>query len=244
MSTRGHHGLLLPQGEDPYWAAVVSLLHFDGADGSTAFPDVTGRSWYRSGADISTTQSKFGGASGRFDDPGDRIWTAAHADLTFGSGDFTVELWFFATTAAGSAYVYRPLISRDDVSLGTNRGWLIILDGDNAGKVVFAGSVGMARSTVMSTSAPTLNVWNHVAAVRDGGNLRLYLNGVQEGSAAISGALNSPSIETRIGVGQNGAGILGPGFLGYIDDARITKGVCRYPGGTTFTPPTAPFPNS
>ena len=31
---------------------------------------------------------------------------------------------------------------------------------------------------------------------------------------------------------------------GWIWGLRMTKGVCRYPGGTTFTPPTAPFPNS
>jgi hypothetical protein len=33
-------------------------------------------------------------------------------------------------------------------------------------------------------------------------------------------------------------------FNGYAAHLRVTKGVCRYPGGTTFTPPSAPFPTS
>ena len=30
----------------------------------------------------------------------------------------------------------------------------------------------------------------------------------------------------------------------FVDDARITKGVARYPGGTTFDVPTEAFPTS
>ena len=29
---------------------------------------------------------------------------------------------------------------------------------------------------------------------------------------------------------------------GYLDDIRLTNGYCRYPNGTTFTPPTASLP--
>ena len=50
---------------DPYAANVISLLHFDGVNGSTTFTDqVPSRSWGRSGTStISTAQSKFGGSS-------------------------------------------------------------------------------------------------------------------------------------------------------------------------------------
>jgi hypothetical protein len=37
-------------------------------------------------------------------------------------------------------------------------------------------------------------------------------------------------------------GNLTRGFIGQIDEVRITKGVARYAGA--FTPPTAAFPNS
>ena len=44
-------------------------------------------------AQISTTQSKFGGASGYFDGTGDGLTTPDTDDWHFGSGDFTIDFW-------------------------------------------------------------------------------------------------------------------------------------------------------
>jgi hypothetical protein len=78
------------------------LLHMDGTNGSTTFTDTnaggSAHTWTANGnAQISTAQSKFGGASGLFDGTGDYITTPDHADYTLGSGDFTIDLWFNCT---------------------------------------------------------------------------------------------------------------------------------------------------
>ena len=79
---------------DPYFANVVALLHFDGADGSTTFTDVKGHTFTAAGnAQIDTAQSLFGGASLLLDGSGDYIWAADSADWDFGTADFAVELW-------------------------------------------------------------------------------------------------------------------------------------------------------
>jgi len=77
---------------------------------------------------------------------------------------------------------------------------------------------------------------------RDGGNIRTYLNGVQQGAANIgfTSSLNvgGTAYSAAVGAWGNNSG----NFTGYIDDFRFTKGYCRYPNGTTFTPPAAAFP--
>jgi hypothetical protein len=85
------------------------------------------------------------------------------------------------------------------------------------------------------SSAPALNVWIHVAAVRDGSVFRLYKNGVQ---------IASQDVSTAVGTRQAASGALHVGSIlgngqfglsGYLDEVLITT-TCRYPNGTTFTP--------
>jgi len=59
-------------GGDPEWANVLSLVHFNGADASTSFPDEKPNTWTANGnVQVDTAQSVFGGASGLFDGNGD-----------------------------------------------------------------------------------------------------------------------------------------------------------------------------
>ena len=82
------------------------------------------------------------------------------------------------------------------------------------------------------------NVWQHLAITRANGLLRCFLNGTQAGSAiALTSNLTSV-VPLSIGANQDG----GPSqyFTGYIDDLRITNGVCRYIAN--FTPPQQALP--
>lgn len=110
----------------------------------------------------------------------------------------------------------------------------------SSGYVNFAAWVGVVAYSVSDTSALPLGVWTHVAAVRDGSILRLYRGGVQVSSSAISGEVNSPP-QMMIGnlVVSNAPN--NTSWRGALDELRITVGVCRYPGGTTFAVPTAAF---
>src|SRR3990167_7743345 len=57
------------------------LLHMDGTNGSTTFTDEIGKTVTANGnAQISTAQSKFGGASGLFNGAGDWIDVPSNAD--------------------------------------------------------------------------------------------------------------------------------------------------------------------
>jgi Concanavalin A-like lectin/glucanases superfamily len=67
------------------------------------------------------------------------------------------------------------------------------------------------------TAAAPLNVWTHLAATYDGTTLRLFVNGAQTGSRAVSGALLTSTGVLRIG----GNSLWGEYFAGRIDEVRI-----------------------
>ncbi len=231
----GHRGLLLAPaggGGDPYWANVVSLMHFDGASGSTTFTDEKGRSWSRNGSTtvISTAQSKFGGSSlyvgnTRGAGTSNGLYTASSSDFDYGTGDFTIEWWQYLTDTTNN----QCLLSRGGFATAGS----MLIQKDPSEVVAYIGP-----SKVLSESMPTVNVWQHNAFCRESGTVRKYRNGVQ--TYTTSGA-GSVSHTAALGIGAYANGTYAT--CGYLDDMRITKGVCRYPGGTTFAVPTAPFPN-
>jgi hypothetical protein len=84
---------------DPHFANVSILLHMDGANGSSTFTDVTGKTVANGGALISNLHPAFGSGCGEFIT--NFPHTSASADFNFGTGDFTIQWWEYVTTLAG-----------------------------------------------------------------------------------------------------------------------------------------------
>jgi hypothetical protein len=104
---------------------------------------------------------------------------------------------------------------------------------------VYSGSTAYTAST--SINVP-YNQWAHVVATRDGNTVRLYINGVQYGTVAVTGlTLNNSA--SNFSVARPGEGTVWT-FLGYISNFRLVNGTCLYPSGTTFTPSTSPLTTS
>jgi predicted phage tail protein len=215
---------------DEHWANVTSLLHFDGVDGSTTVEDEKGIVWAASGAaEIDTAQSLHGGASMLFS--GGHIVAPSSAAFGFGDEDFTIE-GFLRASALGVARC--------------------ILDtrGGGQGIAVYAYTdIGAGQFTTYSNAGAltyggffTLNEFEHFAVVREAGVLRMYLRGEQMASVADARTYAAAS---SCFVGDNFVSGGGPSqpLSGWLEELRITKGVCRYPGGTTFVPPTLVFPD-
>lgn len=228
-----------PAQQDPHWANVVALLHFD--DVQDPWEDQTGKAWSSSGAaQFSTENYKFpigslyltGGNSGN-------IATPYSDGFDFGGGDFTVEV-FVQYLGLGSNQ-YSGIISQDQIK-GT-RGWLLLVDPDNGGGFTFAAWRGRTSYLAVDpTPAPVDERFHHVAAVRAGEKLSLYVDGVEVSSVAITGYIGNPEGPCVVGrLGSTSGYTNNTAFNGYIDELRITKGVARYT--EDFDPPTAPFPN-
>ena len=71
--------------------------------------------------------------------------------------------------------------------------------------------------SAIGTAALPLNTWTHLAVTFGAGTLRLYVNGVQVGTQAVSGTLRTSADALTIG----GNGVWSEWFAGLIDEVRI-----------------------
>jgi hypothetical protein len=222
---------------DPNFSNVSLLLHMNGANTSPAFTDnsplpkaVTALG----NAQISTTQSKFGGASGLFDGTGDYCQTPNNAAFQFGSGDFTIEYWVYPTSLTG----IKQHINPDN---GSNTSYAILTSG--SALLYYLSSVGGSSWNVasgVSIGTATLNTWQHIALVRNGNVFTPYLNGIAGTTTTSSATLFN--FTSKLTIGSDGPVTPLTPFQGYMDEVRITKGVARYTAN--FTPSTAAFPDA
>ena len=214
---------------DPDFANVSLLLHGDGANGSTTIIDSSPSPKTVTAvgnAQISTAQSKFGGASLAFDGNWDYLTIPPSVDMSLGAADFTIELWARFSTAS-----FNGLFQ-------LSSGYLNALVRGPAAGVADNGFWGIYHGTsfLQSNQVPSVNTWQHVAYVRSSGITKLYIDGVQ--IISTSDNTNYADQYFTIGGWYSSLNLLN----GYIDDFRITKGVARYTAN--FTPPTAPFPDA
>jgi hypothetical protein len=175
-------------------------------------------------AQISTTQSKFGGASMYFDGTGDYLVAKGTSALNVGAGDFTIEGWFYTTSASTQQAIVNA--------------WNSIqfqVEISSSGKVQFAFAPYSTGSyLIVGNTTISANTWYHFAVVRSGSTFTLYLNGTSDGTGT-SSATTSTNVDLWVGANYGGTRYLN----GYIDDLRITKGYARYTAN--FTAPVGPF---
>lgn len=212
------------------------LLHCDGADGSTSFPDssfnlktVTAVN----SAQVDTAQVKFGTGSAFFDSAtADYLTSADNADYEFGSGNFTVDFWVrFAT-------VDTPMVFVSKYATATpQRSWFFSWDQPTANMFFRYSEDGSASTLLQQAWSPVTNTWYHLAVVRSDSNLLMFVDGSQIGSTdTITGALFDGEAPLQIGTFNDGTG--GP-MDGWMDEIRISNGVARWT--SNFTPPTQAY---
>jgi len=213
---------------DPSFASVSLLLHCNGSGGSTTFTDSSSNTvtvTAAGNAQLSTAQVKYGSASGIFDGTGDKITAPNSAIFDYGTGDLTIECWYYQTNGTGVQWLF----DCRDVAAAAGLGIYLW----EAGNSIVVNKQGDR----ISATRPSLNAWHHVAVSRVSGTTRLYVDGTQAGSDYTDGT-NYGGDTPRFGLTEDGSS----GYIGHIDDIRITKGVGRY--SSSFTPPAAQFPDS
>lgn len=223
-----------PVGADPFFSSVSLLLKGNGSNGSTTITDSSSSPKTVTAvgnAQISTAQSKFGGASIAVDGTGDYLTVPASSDFELGSGNFTIETWVYFTAVTSNTTILR---------LASGNGFDGILFGHSSNLVCNVASNSSTWGLLSNqalTGATVLNTWHHVALVRSSNTFRGFVNGSQVFSVTASGSVYQSSAIARIGAANSDGSFA---MAGYIDDLRITKGVARYE--SSFTPSPTSFP--
>jgi hypothetical protein len=193
--------------------------------GFETLTDRAGKTVYAVGnAQLATTQQKFGSASLALDGTGDYVSLVSQLDFGFGTGDFTIEGWFYRDTTgvAVSLFDFRTAATQ-------NAPWVFITSGGTLAYYV------NGSTRISGAGGITAGSWHHVAVSRSGTNTKMFVNGTQIG---VTWTDTTNYIQSPLTIGARFTGAL-EFFNGYIDDVRVTKGVARYT--TTFTAPTSAF---
>lgn len=208
-----------------------ALLHFETpwSDVSEKLPTMYGN------AQLSPSNKVFGTHSLYVDGTlQSRAKYAASSDFKF-TNDFTIEYWFNPSVPANAGdHLY---FGAESYGGGTAL-WVGTNSSSTAKVAYYVGGSNIFTMTPNIGANLVAGTWYHLALVRRGSGLALFINGSQIGTSTYSGTIDLSSLPLSVGFGWTTGAAANP-WRGHIDDLRITNGVARYVG--SFIPPTHAF---
>lgn len=182
------------------------------------------------GVTVSTAQSKFGGSSLYFNGNSYLSIAMSVLGLNFNS-DWTLEWW----DRPDAGNVYSALVFRTS-STGDMYGFCVyspseknirIYAGDNAWNFIPMVNIGTDKG----------QIWTHRAICKKNNTVYCFENGIKTNEVSTSGSLiNSNTI--YIGASRSMPGSASGGYIGYLDEIRVSN-IARWT--ENFTPPTEPY---
>lgn len=174
---------------------------------------------------ISTAQYPTGMSSSiYFDGTGDYLAFPTFSPFTLGAGAFTFEFFVNSPTVASNTCII------DTRSAAGAAGYFVSITASQ--QITFN-----YLSSYTSTTTLTANTWTHVAIVRIGSTVQMYINGVAESGTFTSSATITAQA-ANIGQKSNTSSSL-VNFSGYLSNIRVVQGAALY--SSNFTPPSLPM---
>lgn len=234
---------------DQYSSSISFLLRGDGVSGSTTIVDSSTSPIVltrRGGEFLSSDQAKYGPTSIYFTGFNSNLrrteGTPTSTNFAFGTGSFTLEWWMYYTNPVNTSEQPFLFLSTATVASINTAQMRISLVSPSGVLRTIASKVNAPTETVTIDSSITngaffRNGWHHVAVTRESSILRIYVDGIHRVSGTLN-AHNYTNIQTLyIGSVTTNSGV--NSYMGYLDDYTVTKGVARYIGTGSFTPPGA-----
>ena len=151
--------------------------------------------------DTPQIQLSTGGYALDLDGSDDYAFISNHSSLQFGTGDFTVSVWFKIDAIGATRQIFCKRGGSGNYEIQVN----------SAGRLSAWAPSGFSGNTVL-----TANTWYNVTLSRVSGTSYLYLNGILEASRSNGGNQNSSN---GISIGRDSYG--GERFNGDIDEFAI-----------------------
>ena len=212
---------------DTHFSKVTALFNFDGSDGDTTTSGLDSSNKnltvsYSSGDQLSNTQKKFGATSLYV---ADNVTISSSDGFNMGTGDFTIEAWYYFTSFSNSFGIYDQYAGS---GTGTGNSQLWFSPSASSLRVYYNGNNKFELSGTFSTGQ-----WYHIAVVRSSGTIKVYVNGTADSTTQSYTGQFGKTGTLYLG-DQHAGGGGAPQY--YIDDLRVTKGLARYT--SNFTAPT------
>jgi len=172
------------------------------------------------GVSTETTGSVF------FDGTDDRLDIAHSIDFRIDDSN-TFECW-----------IYYNSLGSNNLFLGVESSYWVGYNHTGVGgasdKFVFTIYNGTSWQAVNSSTTPVVGTWYHIAAVKDGTSLKMFVNGVLENTTTMSGT--AAAVTDFFNIGKWNQASAGQGVNGYLSNVRVCKGHAVYK--SNFAPPT------
>jgi hypothetical protein len=198
---------ILARAAPPATDGLVGSWGFDEASGTTA-QDASGSGNNGTISGATRVAGRSGGSALNFDGIDDRVTVADSASLDL-TNRMTLEAWV-RPTALGSSW---RTVAMKEQSADLVYG---LYAGSDTG-VPSAHFHNGGHTMLAGPGALTTGSWTHLSSTYDGSTLRLYVNGTQVASRALSGSAAASSQALYIG----GSALWGEYFQGAIDDVRV-----------------------
>lgn len=200
-------------------------------NGNTTDTSGTSKTVTNSNVTFSSVVAKFS-SSALFNGTNAYLTTADSADWNFGSGDFTIDTWFNLSDISTEQSFFSQ---STDANNWMTCGWATLgrIDLEITSASAYIGRYRASGVTI------TAGVWYHLAVVRSGSNLYIFIDGVAQGVTIFTdlGSGSIPDFTNNLYIGAfnlPGTGIIR--YLnGYLDQFRVIKGTALYT--TSFNPP-------
>lgn len=200
---------------DPNYADVNLLIN--GVSSSIQDGSPNGYVLTNTGAVLFEDQKKFGSPSidasaGYF-----TVGSPSTDLIEWNAGDYTIEAWVYRTASVpgGGSGGSVPTLAGNMSGTSPTSHWAFGVVGDT---LRFAYSNG-AVVTVDSTTSIPLEQWTHIAMTQVSGTIALYVNGVPDTTAAVSGTPTFNGAGVGFSVGRHDA--ISGGY--YFDQLRSSK---------------------
>ena len=188
---------------------------------------------------IDSQITKFGASSIKLDGDSSFLKQAMSDKWAFGTGDYTVETWIYKTENQSQA-----VVANGSTGSANSNHWIMkSKTGFNSqhANINFSHGSGDLITSDSDYDFP-LNKWVHVAADRQSGNLRVYIDGVC--AKVVTSDTTDYTKRNELWVGAAHSFLTTSAFNGYVDDLRISN-ICRYMGSWSqgdqaFAVPTTP----
>ena len=187
-------------------------------EGKTLTPNADAR--------LDTGIKKFGTASLELDGTGDFVSIETVEDFGFGTANFAVEAFVYATSTTGTSTIFDFRTSDSDVAPRLYQ---------------TGGTLKFSTDTTEHLSGGTLslNTWHHVALARYNGTTKVFLDGTSITGAGGDTDNRNYGNTKPLNIGSNHGTVGGDFFTGRIDEVRVSHGTARFT--SNFTAPSSEY---